>query len=128
MCGSTSKSVFAVIVAGIFLLGGQWASAMSMEDACGSASGSIGLSVNILSPLFYGIGGGEIKDGMGPMFLEPIHVGELGGAPVYWSGRPRDCIVVYKAHKRPLWKPVSQERYLLAKLTSRRNSKSTNWQ
>ncbi len=208
MCGSTSKSVFAVIVAGIFLLGGQWASAMSMEEACGNASGStaaysqgrwlpwspdtldqegldtalidtqrkqltdmaepfmrldvlnpprgvearphrvigarqsmgepmagaelmiqifhptykqagtasasIRLSVNILSPLFYGIGGGEIKDDMGPMFLEPIHVGELGGAPVYWSGRPRDCIVVYKAHKRPLWKPVSQERYLLA--------------
>ncbi len=82
----------------------------------GTASASITLSANKLSPLFYGIGGGEIKDEMGPMFLEPIHVGELGGAPVYWSGRPRDCIVVYKAHKRPLWKPVSQERYLLAQI------------
>ncbi|MCJ7499103.1 hypothetical protein MUP29_02510 [bacterium] len=82
----------------------------------GTASASIKLSVNKLSPLFYGIGGGEIKDEMGAMFLKPIYVGELGGAPVYWSGRPRDCIVVYKAHERPLWKPVSQERYLLAQI------------
>jgi hypothetical protein len=82
----------------------------------GTASASIRLSVNKLSPVFYGIGGGEIKDEMGPMFPEPIRVGELGGAPVYWSERPRDCIVVYKAHERPLWKPVSQERYLLAQI------------
>ena len=80
----------------------------------GESSAGVKAYINNLLPLFYGIGGGEIKDEKGPMFSEPIRVGELGGAPVYWSERKRDCIVVFKAHQKPLWKPVSQERYLLS--------------
>lgn len=82
----------------------------------GESTAGVKVYVNTLLPLFYGIGGGEIKDDDGPMFAEPIRVGEMGGADVYWSGRPRDCLVVYKAYKKPLWKPVSQERYLRAQI------------
>lgn len=82
----------------------------------GESSAGVKVFVNHLPPLFYGIGGGEIKDEAGPMFMEPIHVGQLGGADVYWSERPRDCLVVFKAHQKPLWKPVSQERYLQAQI------------
>ena len=82
----------------------------------GESSAGVKLYVNHLPPLFYGIGGGEIKDEAGPMFMEPIHVGQLGGADVFWSGRPRDCLVVFKAHQKPLWRPVSQERYLRAQI------------
>lgn len=82
----------------------------------GESSAGVKLFVNHLPPLFYGIGGGEIKDEAGPMFMEPIHVGQLGGANVYWSERPRDCLVVFRAHEKPLWQPVSQERYLRAQI------------
>lgn len=82
----------------------------------GESSAGVKLFVNNLLPLFYGIGGGEIKDDAGPMFVKPIHVGQLDGADVYWSGRPRDCLVVYRAHQKPLWKPVSRERYLRAQI------------
>lgn len=82
----------------------------------GESSAGVKLFVNNLFPLFYGIGGGGIKDDAGPMFFKPVHVGKLGGANVYWSGRPRDCLVVYRAHQKPLWKPVSRERYLRAQI------------
>ena len=82
------------------------------------ASAGANVFVNRIFPLFYGIGGGEIKDDEGPMFPELIRVGELGGADVYWSGRARDCLVVFKAHSGLLWKPVSQERYLRAQIQS----------
>ena len=85
-------------------------------EEAGESSAKVEVFVNNLLPLFYGIGGGEIKDDGGSMFLEPSRVGELGGAAVYWSGRPRDCIAVFKANERPLWLPVSQERYLRAQI------------
>ena len=85
-------------------------------EQAGEATAGIKVFVNNLFPLFFGIGGGEIKDDMGSMFLEPIRVGELGDADVYWSERPRDCMVVFKAHQKSLWKPVSQERYLLSQI------------
>lgn len=80
------------------------------------SSAGVKVFVNDLSPLFYGIGGGEIKDSAGPIFSEPIRVGELGGADVYWSERQRDCIAVFNGNQRALWEPVSQKRYLLAQI------------
>lgn len=83
----------------------------------GEASAGVKVFINNLLPIFYGIGGGEIKDDMGSMFAEPVRVGELGGADVYWSGRPRDCIAVFKGNQKPLWTSVSQERYLRAQIS-----------
>lgn len=82
----------------------------------GEASAGVKVFVNNLLPLFYGIGGGGIKDDSGAMFMEPVRVGELGGADVYWSERPRECMAVFKGNQKPLWLPVSQERYLRAQI------------
>ena len=82
----------------------------------GESTAGIKIFINDLSPLFHGIAGGEIKDEEGPLFSEPILVGKLGGADVYWSERPRDCIAVFKGNQGPLWTPVSNERYLRANI------------
>jgi hypothetical protein len=54
------------------------------------------------------------EDAEGPIFVAPERVGEVAGAPVYSSGRPRDCLIVFQAHDRPVWVPVSRGRYLEA--------------
>ena len=80
----------------------------------GEASATIEVLLNTLFPLMYGTGQPIAQDATGPIFLAPERVGDLGGAPVFWSGRPRDCLVVFQAHDRPLWTPVSRGRFLEA--------------
>jgi len=80
----------------------------------GEASASIEVMLNTLFPLLYGVGRPIAEDATGPIFVAPEQVGDLAGAPVFWSGRPRDCLVVFKAHDRPLWTPVSRGRFLEA--------------
>ena len=80
----------------------------------GEASASIQVIPNTLFPLLYGTGRPIAEDGAGKIFMAPERVGDLAGAPVFWSGRPRDCLVVFKGHDRPLWTPVSRGRYLEA--------------
>lgn len=77
----------------------------------GEASASIRVVIN--NPLSLGIDS-EIRDKEGSMAMEPIEVGELGGASVYWTEGKGSCILVYKGNAKPLWKPVSQERFLRA--------------
>jgi hypothetical protein len=85
----------------------------TLEQA-GEASASIEVMLNTLFPLFYGVAQPIAEDAAGPIFVAPEQVGDLAGAPVFWSGRPRDCLVVFKAHDRPLWTPVSRGRFLEA--------------
>lgn len=80
----------------------------------GEASATIKVEMNSPFPLFYGVGQPITSDDEGPIFLEPDLAGDLAGAPVFSSGRPRDCLIVFKGHDRPLWIPVSRGRYLEA--------------
>jgi len=82
----------------------------------GEASADVKAYINNLSVVFPLNGAGGFKDEQGSIYLEPIQVGKLAGAPVYWLEKPRSCMVVFKAHDRPLWKPVSRERYLLLRI------------
>jgi len=85
-------------------------------EEAGEASADVKAYMNNLSVVFPQDGAGGSKDDKGPIYLEPIQVGKLAGAPVYWLEKPRSCMVVFKAHDRPLWKPVSRERYLLLRI------------
>lgn len=92
----------------------------SVQEA-GEASAAVRVELNSLFPLFYGLGQPIAEDVDGPIFVAPEQVGTVAGAPVFSSGRPRDCIIVFSAHARPLWTPVSQGRYLQALVASLRN-------
>jgi len=82
----------------------------------GEASADVKAYINNLSVVFPLNGAGGTKDEKGMIYLEPVQVGKLAGAPVYWLEKPRSCMVVFKAHDKPLWKPVSRERYLLQRI------------
>lgn len=55
------------------------------------------------------------EDQQGPMYLEPSVVGELGGASVYEGGA-----VLLTKIARPMFLPVSQERFLLSQIQAAR--------
>ena len=84
----------------------------------GEASATLRVHVNSLFPLTYGVGRPLAEDTDGVMFPEPVLVGRVGGAPVYWADPGTDCLVAFKKAGRPLWLPVSRGRYLEALVAS----------
>jgi hypothetical protein len=55
------------------------------------------------------------EDADGPMYLEPVVVGQLGGSSVYEGG-----VVHVTKIPRPLFLPVTQERFLLSQIAAAR--------
>lgn len=55
------------------------------------------------------------EDSAGPMYLEPAVVGELAGASVYDTG-----VVLLTKISRPMYLPVTQERFLLSQIEAAR--------
>ena len=84
-------------------------------EVAGEASASVRVEVNSLTPLLYDAAGPVIGDSVGPIFLEPLLVGEVSGNRIYQTHNTA-CVAVLKAHDRPLWLPVSQERFLRAQI------------
>lgn len=59
------------------------------------------------------------EDSAGPMYLEPVVVGELAGASLYDTGA-----VLLTRISRPMFLPVTQERYLLSQIDAARQGLS----
>lgn len=76
------------------------------------SSGDIGIEINSIDVLYENWRQPYATDDKGPMFVAPNRVGELAGFPIYEApGRGRK-VVLTNGNTRPLWVPVSQERYI----------------
>jgi hypothetical protein len=65
-------------------------------------------------------------DGDGPMFLEPPQLAGVAGLDAFGDGWSSQTAVVIRAHEgRPLWLPVSQERFIRARIRDMKARRDT---
>ena len=76
-------------------------------EIAGESQGHFEVTVNIIEDLFARTGLSYREDERGSMYLEPRVTGNIAGFPFYETG-----YVVMKSNDRPLWVPVSQERFI----------------
>lgn len=81
------------------------------------SSAAIEVHVNAISPLLSTPHRPVAVDAEGPMFLEPPELGHVAGHDLYGSDWSNRTAVVIRAHEsRPLWLPVSQERFIRSRI------------
>jgi hypothetical protein len=65
------------------------------------------------------------KDAAGVFCAEPHRLGQFAGFPLYDCGNEGPCFVIAKDPTRPLWLPVSRERWIKARIAPIRDSLKT---
>lgn len=85
------------------------------------SSGGIALHINDLD-LFYDSWQQPFqRDEAGAMYLAPMEVGKLAGFLIYRGPGKHPKILLTNGNTRPIWVPVSQERYITSRITGLQN-------
>ncbi len=61
------------------------------------------------------------RDAAAGMYLAPLGQGQLAGFPLYQAPGKGSKLLITSDNTRPVWVPVSQERYILGKISTVRN-------